>query len=106
MAGVTRAWLAAVAVVGGMGSTGCEQRAREVQSEAELKQAVQQMIPAVERATRLRFRQRPLVLRRSRAQVRDYVIHKFDDDLPPAELEGAQAAYRLFGLIPDRKSVV
>ena len=90
-----------VTVVGGMGSTGCEQRAREVQSEAELKQAVQQMIPAVEWATRLRFRQRPVVLRRSRAQVRDYVIHKFDDDLPPAELEGAQAAYRLFGLIPD-----
>src|SRR5438046_539585 len=59
------------------------------------------MIPAVERATRLRFRQRPVVLRRSRAQVRDYVIHKFDDDLPPAELAGAQAAYRLFGLIPD-----
>ncbi len=84
-----------------MGSTGCEQRAREVQSEAELKLAVQQMIPAVERATRLRFRQRPVVLRRSRAQVRDYVIHKFDDDLPPAELAGAQAAYRLFGLIPD-----
>ena len=101
MAGVTRAWLAAVAVIGSMGSTGCEQRAREVQSEAELKQAVLQMIPAVERATRLRFRQRPVVLRRSRAQVRDYVIHKFDDDLPPAELAGAQAAYRLFGLIPD-----
>src|SRR2546422_852024 len=76
-------------------------RAREVQDEAALKQAVQQMIPAVERAIRLRFRQRPVVLRRSRAQVRDYVIHKFDDDLPPAELGGAQAAYRLFGLIPD-----
>jgi hypothetical protein len=66
-----------------------------------LKQAVLQMIPSVERASRLRFRQRPVVLRRTRAQVRDYVIHKFDDDLPPAELGGAQAAYRLFGLIPD-----
>src|SRR5436853_690363 len=98
---MTRACLAAVAVVATVGSSGCEQRAREVQSEVELKQAVQQMIPAVERATRLRFRQRPVVLRRSRAQVRDYVIHTFDDDLPPAELEGAQAAYRLFGLIPD-----
>src|SRR5438128_218821 len=42
-----------------------------------------------------------LVVRRSRTQVRDYVIHKFDNDLPPAELAGAQAAYRLFGLIPD-----
>ena len=101
MAAVIRRCLAAAVAVAAMGSTGCEQRAREVQSEAALKQAVQQMIPAVERATRLRFRQRPVVLRRSRAQVRDYVIHKFDDDLPPAELAGAQAAYRLFGLIPD-----
>ena len=72
-----------------------------MQNDAELKQAVQQMMPAVERAMGLRFRQQPVVLRRSRAQVHDYVIHKFDDDLPPAELAGAQAAYRLFGLIPD-----
>lgn len=83
------------------GSAACERRAREVQNDAELKQAVQQMMPAVERAMGLRFKQSPVVLRRSRAQVHDYVIHKFDDDLPPAELAGAQAAYRLFGLIPD-----
>src|SRR2546428_8320753 len=98
---MTGACRAAVAVVATVGSSGCERRAREVQSEVELKQAVQQMIPAVERATRLRFRQRPVVLRRSRAGVGDCAIHKCDDDLPPAELEGAQAAYRLFGLIPD-----
>src|SRR5207302_773257 len=94
----------------GAGSTGCEKRAQEVRGEAELRQSVQQMMPAVERATHLRFKQRPVVLRRTRAQVRDYVIHKFDDDLPPAELAGAQAAYRLFGLIPDsldlRRSMV
>jgi hypothetical protein len=87
----------AVALVGG----GCERRAQEVQSEAQLTEAVRQMMPAVERATGLRFKQQPVVLRRSRAQVRDYVIHKFDNDLPPAELAGAQAAYRLFGLVPD-----
>jgi hypothetical protein len=28
-------------------------------------------------------------------------VHKFDQDLPPRELAGAEAAYRLFGLIPD-----
>lgn len=96
--------------VGAGGGGGCAQRAQEVRSEAELRQSVQQMMPAVERATRLRFKQRPVVLRRTRPQVRDYVIHKFDDDLPPAELAGAQAAYRLFGLIPDsldlRRSMV
>src|SRR5437867_10136572 len=79
----------------------CQERAREVRSEAELKQAVDQMMPAVERATGLKFRRHPLVLRRTRTQVRDYVIHKFDSDLPPAELAGAQAAYRMFGLLPD-----
>ncbi|HKW41483.1 MAG TPA: ImmA/IrrE family metallo-endopeptidase [Gemmatimonadales bacterium] len=89
------AWLAAVVLAA------CDQRAQEVQIEADLKQTVQQMMPAVERATGLRFKQRPVVLRRTRAQVRDYVVHKFDDDLPPRELAGAQAAYRLFGLIPD-----
>ncbi len=95
-------WLATVVVAAiAGGSVGCEGRAREVQNEAELKQAVQQMMPAVERAMGLRFRQHPVVLRRSRTQVREYVIHKFDDDLPPTELAGAQAAYRLFGLIPD-----
>ncbi len=85
----------------GFGPIACDERAREVQNEADLKQIVQQMMPAVERATGLRFKQHPIVVRRSRTQVHDYVIHKFDDDLPPRELAGAQAAYRLLGLIPD-----
>src|SRR6266571_1619024 len=101
VAGLRRWWLAAAVPVTLSGNRACEQRAQQVQSEAQLRQAVQQMMPAVERATGLTFKRRPVVLRRSRAQVRDYVIHKFDDDLPPAELAGAQAAYRLFGLIPD-----
>jgi len=79
----------------------CSERARQVRSDAELKRAVDQMMPAVERATGLRFKHHPVVLRRTRAQVRDYVVHKFDQDLPPAELAGVQAAYRLFGLLPD-----
>jgi uncharacterized protein DUF955 len=90
-----------VAASGSGGSGGCERRAQDVQSEARLQQTIDQMMPAVERATRLKFKRRPLVLRRERAQVRDYVIRKFDEELPPAELRGASAAYRLFGLISD-----
>jgi len=41
------------------------------------------MMPVVAQATGLPFKREPLVLRRSRPQVRDYVIHKFDEDLPP-----------------------
>jgi hypothetical protein len=70
----------------------CGQRARDIQGGAELKQAVDQMMPSVERATGLKFKRHPVVLRRSQVQVRDYVIHKFDQDLPPSELAGIQEA--------------
>ena len=100
-----KAWLAGAALaLGGAASLDCRERGEGqggVQSERELQQAVRQMMPAVERATGLNFKRDPAVLRRTRAQVRDYIIHKFDEDLPPAELQGVQAAYRLFGLIPD-----
>jgi hypothetical protein len=101
VAGLRPQWLALALLVALAGGDACEQRAQDVQNAADLDQAVQRMMPAVERATGLAFRRRPVVLRRSRAQVRDYVLHKFDGDLPPPELAGAQAAYRLFGLIPD-----
>ena len=62
---------------------------------------VHRMMPVVAEAAGLPFKHEPVVLRRSRPQVRDYVIHKFDEDLPPADLNGLQSALRLFGLIPD-----
>lgn len=99
---MSRPWIAsALPVATIVGGAACERRAQEVQSDAQVQQTVDQMMPAVERATGLKFRRRPLVLRRSRTQIRDYVVHKFDEELPPAELQGATAAYRLFGLIPD-----
>ncbi|HWC73567.1 MAG TPA: hypothetical protein VG454_06490 [Gemmatimonadales bacterium] len=82
-------------------ASACRERAQQVQSEAELKDMVHKMMPLVAQATGLPFKREPLVLRRSRAQVRDYVIHKFDEDLPPGDLAGLQTSLRLFGLIPD-----
>ncbi len=80
---------------------GCRERAQAVQGEAELKDMVHRMMPVVAEAAGLPFKHEPVVLRRSRAQVRDYVIHKFDEDLPPTDLAGLESALRLFGLIPD-----
>ena len=94
---VTRAALLGAAVV----TLGCRERAQAVQSEAELRDLVRRMMPAVAQAAQLSFKREPLVLRRSRDQVRDYVIHKFDQDLPPAELTGLEAALHRFGFIPD-----
>src|SRR6266704_1340639 len=80
---------------------GCRERAEAVQSEADLRDMVQRMMPSVAQSAQLAFKREPLVLRRSREQVRDYVIHKFDQDLPPRELSGLEAALHRFGLIPD-----
>jgi len=79
----------------------CRERAQAIQSEAELKEMVHHMMPIVAQTTGLPFKREPLVLRRTRTQVRDYLIHKVDQDLPPAELAGLQSALRLLGLIPD-----
>jgi uncharacterized protein DUF6782 len=79
----------------------CRERAEAVQGESGLRTLVRQMVPSVERATGLTFKTPPVVERRSRTQVRDYVVHKLDEDLPPTELAGVQSAYRLFGLLPD-----
>jgi hypothetical protein len=91
-----------VAILGvAVAGLGCRERAEAVQSEAELRDMVRRMMPAVAQAAQLPLKREPMVLRRSRDQVRDYVIHKFDQDLPPGELTGLEAALRLFGLIPD-----
>src|SRR5262245_2366185 len=95
-----RLTLLAAAVLGG-GMWGCRERVRAVQSEASLIDLVRQLQTQAERITGLRFKHPVAVRLRSRSQVRDYVTHMFDKDLPPAELAGAVAAYKLFGLIPD-----
>jgi len=91
-------WVAGLAAVA---LSGCRERAREVEERHDLQDVVDQMKPAVEKATGLTFRRAPVVLRRTRAQVRDYVVHRFDEELTPDELAGVQAAYRRFGLLPD-----
>jgi hypothetical protein len=93
--------LAALGAAAVMLVPSCRERAQAVQGEAELREMVRRMMPVVAEASGLQFKREPVVLRRSRAQVRDYVIHKFDEDLPPADLAGLQSALRLFGLIPD-----
>ncbi len=102
MGGVKAGWrVAGAAALFAASAAGCRERAKAVQSQADLRQMVRQMMPAVERATGLAFKRHPVVAQRTRAQVRDYVVHKFDDELPAAELAGVQAAYRLFALLPD-----
>ena len=59
------------------------------------------LTPAVEKAVGLKFTHKPMSAVRSRDQVRSYVLHKLDEELPTAKARGLQAAYRLLGMFPD-----
>ena len=90
-----------VGVGGGVALQACRERAQAVQTQAELRQRVAALVPAVERASGLKFRRPPVVEVRTREKIRSYVIAKLDAELPPPELAGYEAGLKLFGLIPD-----
>jgi hypothetical protein len=58
-------------------------------------------VPRIETATGLKFKTPPKVELRTKEQVRDFLLKQFDEETPAAELKGEEAAYKLFGLIPD-----
>jgi hypothetical protein len=62
---------------------------------------VAQSIPQIEKATGLKFKATPKLELRSRAQVREFLVRKFDESTPAEQLRGEEVAYKLFGLIPD-----
>ncbi len=66
-----------------------------------LDQLVDSLQAPVERATGLKFKERPRVTVRSRRQVRAYLVRKLDEQLPPPKLHGLETTYKLFGLLPD-----
>lgn len=83
-----------------VGFAGCGTQ-REVQPLGRIQALAEELVPRIEQAVGLSFKSRPAVAVRSQDQVRGYLIHKLDDELPPEELERMIIAYRLFGLIPD-----
>ncbi|MGH7704040.1 MAG: DUF6782 family putative metallopeptidase, partial [Gemmatimonadales bacterium] len=73
----------------------------DAQRRDDIARLVDSLMPAVERATGMRFTHPPLSAVRSRQQVRAYIVQKLDELFPVDRARGAQAAYRLLGLLPD-----
>jgi hypothetical protein len=69
--------------------------------DAVLRQLVDSLRAPVEQATRLTFKAPPRSALRTRDEVRRYLLAKLDEELPPSRMRGLEAAYRLFGLLPD-----
>jgi hypothetical protein len=93
-------WLAGCAALL-LACRGEARQARQARGDEELARLVDSLRAPVEQATGLRFTAPPRSAMRSREQVREYLIMKLDEELPPARLHGLETAYRLFGLLPD-----
>jgi hypothetical protein len=62
---------------------------------------VAEAIPRIEQATGLKFKTPPKIEVRTKEQVREFLLKKFDEATPAAQLAGEEKAYKLLGLIPD-----
>jgi len=93
-------WLVGLAMTLGA-CRGEARQEREARGDADLARLVDSLRAPVEQATGLRFTSPPRSAMRTREQVRDYLIAKLDEELPPKRLNGLETAYRLFGLLPD-----
>jgi hypothetical protein len=82
-------------------SLACRGEPVRAQREDGLAHLVDSLKPAVERAAGFRFKRTPRSALRTREQVRNYLVAKLRQELPPDRMRGVQAAYRLFGMLPD-----
>jgi hypothetical protein len=94
---LTRSFLVALCL---LGSAACRGRTPGTPAN-ELARLVDSLAPAVEKAAGLRYKRPPRSAVRSREQVRAYILHKLDQELPVDRARGLQATYRLLGLLPD-----
>ena len=62
---------------------------------------VAEAIPRIESATGLTFKRAPMLQVRSREQVREFLVKKFNEDTPTQQLIGEETAYKLLGMLPD-----
>ena len=62
---------------------------------------VDEAIPRIEASIGLKFKQRPKVEVRGKDKVRDFLVTKFNEESPAAELAGEETAYKLLGLLPE-----
>lgn len=62
---------------------------------------VAQAVPMIEKSIGLKFKTPPRVETRSKEQVRQFVMKQFTDSQAVHDIAGQEAAYKLFGMIPD-----
>ena len=69
--------------------------------EGPYRKQVRDAIPRLEASSGLSFTRLPVLETRTREEVRTFLEREFNEQMTPLQLAGTEAAYRLFGLLPD-----
>jgi hypothetical protein len=66
---------------------------------------VRETIPQIEKATGLKFKTPPKLEIRTKSQVREFLLGRFNEQRPAQELAAEEAVYKTLGLVPQRLDV-
>ncbi len=89
------------ALVVALSSATCGRRDPAASDTARVRVVADSLLPRLQLLAGLRVERPIRIGYRTRAQVREYIVHQLDRDMPPAELTGVQETYAALGLIPD-----
>jgi hypothetical protein len=88
-------------LVGGCSRDSGGARAAGANASGPYAKEVGEAVPRIEKAVGLPFKTPPKVERRSKDEVRTFLLQKFNESMPAAEISGIERTYRRFGLISD-----
>ncbi len=95
--------LAALTVGATLIASACDRRSGDADGgeEGPYADKVRESIPLIERATGLKFKSPPKLEVRTKAQVREFLVNKFEEQQPSQELASEEIVYKTLGLIPQ-----
>jgi len=94
--GVTSVLLALVAAV----AVACPSRDK-ITAQGPYAREVAEAIPKIEKVTGLKFKKQPVLERRTKEQVHQFLLKQFEDERSQADLSAQQILLRRLGLVPE-----
>jgi hypothetical protein len=83
-------------------AAGCDRRSSDARADGgPYADKVRETVPQIERSTGLKFKTPPQLEVRTKEQVREFVLSKFNEQQPAQELAAEELVYKTLGLIPQ-----
>lgn len=87
-------------VLGALSEVACRER-KEAEGAGPHARVVAESVPKIEKATGLTFKRPPVLEVRTREQVRQFLVKRFEEQSPASELAAEEQVFKTLGLIPQ-----